>query len=886
MKRIVYRCGMCGGSLPVREGMTVCQCEFCGSTQAVPNLDDEKKEQLFSRAVDRRLNCEFSVASGLYEGIVVDYPEEAEGYWGLILCKYGVQYVEDPRTGNMVPTFHRTRFHRVMDDPDFERVLKYSDISSKEVYLQKAEEIERLREEIIEVTNKEKPYDIFICYKEKNAIGERTEDSVIAEDVYNVLVKDNYRVFFARITLEDKLGQEFEPYIYAALDSAKVMLVFGTEPDHYNARWVKNEWSRFLSQIADGRRKTLIACYKGIDINDMPAEFKRLMSQDMGKIGAVQDLVRGVEKIIPRKPIAFKPAQIQNLNQEALLKRGFLALEEGEFKSANRFFEQVLNINAECGQAYWGKTLSSFYSQNIEQFADAIWKKVYSAGQPETIEWDIVAIAREEDRDIGIIPEISDEELKSLLKDLIKEGKNKSESLAEFFAKVLRNLESGVKGDYIQCSDYTRALRFEDSVAKGVPLYLKNYIIKAVTRESEKEAKQILQTKNALVLEIHNRILAAVRDTAAIKEDFEIERAAAEVKAEEEYQKALNERDNSYKKALEKWEEDCNDYNKKYESYLNQRNNLQIQIKQKENELNELDGGASTVFKRLRIMYYIEVLKASFENTKLPSSPGAKPVKAPLSDKVVKKSYHDYLSEKGELYFTLIRCALSPEVKKKREEEQAILKQLNKLANSFGGYPQGKAKEYLPLKWRILDVDIQKNKALLITESLIEHKKLHKLTWKDFDDRSPEVKSWRFSSLQKWLNHEFVDKAFNIVEKDIILTSYLAPENNPDYSSHPGEATKDRVFLLSIKEAEKYFESDTDRQAKLTPYADSGGYYADYYNGYGSWWLRTVGRYSGDIAIVDKNGKIDTAGSGMGARYAVRPALWVDLKKLMKLHLS
>ena len=90
------------------------------------------------------------------------------------------------------------------------------------------------------------------------------------------------------------------------------------------------------------------------------------------------------------------------------------------------------------------------------------------------------------------------------------------------------------------------------------------------------------------------------------------------------------------------------------------------------------------------------------------------------------------------------------------------MKQLNKLSNSFGAYPQSKEKEYLPLKWRILDVDIQKNKALLITESLIERKKFHKLTLKDFDDRSPEVKSWRFSSLQKWLNNEFIDKAFNI----------------------------------------------------------------------------------------------------------------------------
>ena len=76
---------------------------------------------------------------------------------------------------------------------------------------------------------------------------------------------------------------------------------FGTDYEYYNAVWVKNEWSRFLSLIEKGANKTLIPCYKGIDAYDMPKEFARLQAQDMGKVGAIQDLLRGIEKILGSK---------------------------------------------------------------------------------------------------------------------------------------------------------------------------------------------------------------------------------------------------------------------------------------------------------------------------------------------------------------------------------------------------------------------------------------------------------------------------------------------------------------------------------------------------------------------------------------------------------
>ena len=148
----VFKCKMCGGNLDVVEGMTVCECEYCGSVQTVPQLDDEKKFNLFSRANRLRFACEFDKASGVYETIIADYPEEAEAYWGLLLCKFGIEYVDDPGTGKKVPTCHRSSFDSIMEDQDFEMVMECSDPASRAVYREEAKAIEALRIAINEVS--------------------------------------------------------------------------------------------------------------------------------------------------------------------------------------------------------------------------------------------------------------------------------------------------------------------------------------------------------------------------------------------------------------------------------------------------------------------------------------------------------------------------------------------------------------------------------------------------------------------------------------------------------------------------------------------------------------------------------------------------------------
>lgn len=362
----ILKCKMCGGDLSIQEGSAVAECEYCGSLQTVPTGNNEKKLTLFGRANRLLLSCEFDKAAGIYEAIVADFPEESEAYWGLVLCKYGIEYVDDPATGKKIPTCHRSSFESIMEDSDFEQALENADVIARKVYRDEAKIIEEIRKSIIAVSSGEDPYDIFICYKETAQNGERTLDSVLAQDLYDILTDKGYRVFFARITLEDKLGQEYEPYIFAALNSAKIMLAIGTDYEHYNAVWVKNEWSRFLKLMSKDKEKHLIPCYKGIDAYDMPKEFNKLQAQDLGKVGATQDLLRGIEKLLPRKVETVKEVVQETvaghttggISLSNLLKRAEMALEDEKWTAADDFCEQVLNSDAENAEAYFYKFMA------------------------------------------------------------------------------------------------------------------------------------------------------------------------------------------------------------------------------------------------------------------------------------------------------------------------------------------------------------------------------------------------------------------------------------------------------------------------------------------------------------------------------------------------
>ncbi|MBE6713495.1 MAG: toll/interleukin-1 receptor domain-containing protein [Ruminococcaceae bacterium] len=372
----VFRCKMCGGTLEIN-GESTAVCEFCGTRQTLPTAKDENLQGLFNRANLLRMKSEFDKAEQIYERILQADEGQAEAHWGLILCKYGIEYVEDPVTFKRVPTCHRTSFDSVISDEDYKAALQYADAIQRGIYEAEAAEIDRLQKEILALSQKEEPYDVFICYKETDAEGKRTQDSAIANDIYHQLTQEGFKVFYSAISLEDKLGSAYEPCIFAALYSAKVMLVVGTKPEYFEAVWVKNEWGRFLKMMKNDRSKTLIPCYKDVDAYELPEEFSHLQAQDMAKIGFINDLVRGIKKLVRGDARSVAVTQENSAmsdgigtNTSALLERGFLALEDGEWKRADEFFEQALNQNAKLTQAYFGKLLAELQVHKKEAMKD------------------------------------------------------------------------------------------------------------------------------------------------------------------------------------------------------------------------------------------------------------------------------------------------------------------------------------------------------------------------------------------------------------------------------------------------------------------------------------------------------------------------------------
>ena len=358
----VFKCKMCGGTIEFSSGDTVGVCDSCGTKQTLPRLDDDKKANLYDRANHFRRSNDFDKAMSIYDKILNEDSTDAEAYWSLVLCRYGIEYVEDPSTHKRIPTVNRAQYTSIFADEDFKSALQYADASQRELYESEATAIDNIQKGILEISRKEEPFDVFICYKETDNSGRRTQDSVLANDLYHQLTQEGFKVFFSRITLEDKLGTAYEPYIFAALNSAKVMVVIGTKPEYFNAVWVKNEWSRYLALIRGGAKKILIPAFRDMDPYDLPEDFSHLQAQDMSKLGFMQDLIRGIKKItaVDETRQVVKQTIVSNVNTniQPLLKRVFMFLEDGEFDEADGYCEKILDIDPECAQAYLGKLMA------------------------------------------------------------------------------------------------------------------------------------------------------------------------------------------------------------------------------------------------------------------------------------------------------------------------------------------------------------------------------------------------------------------------------------------------------------------------------------------------------------------------------------------------
>lgn len=157
---------MCGGTLEIELNETIATCEYCGTQQTLPKLDDERRANLYDRANHFRRNNEFDKAMGIYEKILNEDNTDAEAYWSLVLCRYGIEYVEDPASHKRVPTVNRAQFTSIYDDDNYKSALQYADSLQRSIYEAEAATINEIQKGIYSIWKIAYPNSYGNCWKE------------------------------------------------------------------------------------------------------------------------------------------------------------------------------------------------------------------------------------------------------------------------------------------------------------------------------------------------------------------------------------------------------------------------------------------------------------------------------------------------------------------------------------------------------------------------------------------------------------------------------------------------------------------------------------------------------------------------------------------------
>lgn len=363
------KCINCGGILSYSAQNKLYYCQYCDCIFSEAQDTDTVISSLKERANACFLHCDFESAKSLYQTVVAKC-EDSEAYWILALCEYGVQFVDEVLEGRTkrTPTCHRANLQSIFTNPDYIKAYELADFLTKRSYEDIAGKIDRIQKDILVLSEKEKPFDVFICYKETDTItGARTIESDHARELYHALDKLGYRTFFAPITLQGKAGQDYEPVIFTALNSARIMFVIAYTSAHYNAVWVKNEWSRFMERRKSDPSVLLVPCFNsasGSNPGILPREFGQTQMRDMAITG-IPGLVEMVKKKIPRQgdslssmpAINKELASLNDIQAANLCKRGFDSLEEGDFGEAEKKFNDSADKQAQFSKPYWGLLL-------------------------------------------------------------------------------------------------------------------------------------------------------------------------------------------------------------------------------------------------------------------------------------------------------------------------------------------------------------------------------------------------------------------------------------------------------------------------------------------------------------------------------------------------
>lgn len=779
----VINCKICGSPLPSEDEVTTV-CEHCGTLLTLPELNSSRQINFYNRANHFRRGNEYDKAMRIFDMLIGENDTGAEAYWSKVLCRYGIVYAQSD-SEQWSPCIQRLQSGSVSEDSDYQAAMERADQQQKPLYEAEAALIEEIRSKMLEMSMRTAPCDVVVCCKGETEDDERICGFLLAQKLYHQLVQEGDQAFFASDLLMNEQPFNGEPQLYAALNNAKVMVVLGTKPEDFQNVWVKNQWSRFLSQIGDRTDKVLIPVCLDMDPYDLPEEFSGLEVQQLSELEEMYTLVCAIRKGTARDAAVNctddDASAVDYESTVSLLqyKAAMALMEAGNYVDA---YEEFRNLKSYQDSNEKAKLL----------YRKSRWEKLKMA-QPG----DIVFFGRYAQEDFNQADEIAWYVLE------IQEGKMLL--IAKDGLDCLPYMESGGSADWNSStlrtwlntvflrrafSDLEQKTLCSSTVTADTNPYFDtppgDETQDFVFLLSIAEAKRFLQTDGLNVCV--PTAYAKNRGTVRISDD-----------------------DSSW------WWLRSPGYGPNVAAYVYGNTVCALGV----------DVSCSVGAVRPVVRMDLNALDSLLEAD----------VQGDVEDNYVNYEYEKIKSAKpGDTIF-------------------------------FGSYQQsadlsvGKEK----IEWRVLDV--KRGRLLVMSKYGLDSKPYHS----SFEDVT-----WQKSTLRKWLNHHFLNESFSEAEKLMIPTVTVSMDQNLYLHTRSVTSTRDKVFLLSSTEANKYREFTFLQQCLPTQYVmNDNEEFKDVSKCW--WWLRSPGNYQNYASYVSNIGYINRSGNFVSGDYGiVRPAMWID----------
>ncbi len=399
----IFRCKYCAENMEADEGKTICECPKCSKVQTISGTGNKQLAALFSRADRLRAGMDFDKAFSVYNSIISDYPEEAEAYWGLVLCRLGVVYSRSS-DGTYIPLCCRASETGVREDRNYELVNENADSSSRRLYRSQAKAIDTSRTEMLELIARQKACQVFISCCNTDEQGHPTPESQYSDILRQALEECEITVFRSADLSDDMTQKEKLAAVQAGVISAGVMIVIGSDIDFLNSPDVKNEWGYYLSALSCGKKGTLILCTSGMDSYDIPVELgniKTIELQDEDSVTKLADEISGIvsgmevlTKTVGNAPDDIPPGNTGSGDYSPQLRRIELFLSDREFGKASDYCDKLLDEHPEDPELYLLSLLAGLKLRSVDELSKAsspfdehpAFQKLVRFGDPELTE--------------------------------------------------------------------------------------------------------------------------------------------------------------------------------------------------------------------------------------------------------------------------------------------------------------------------------------------------------------------------------------------------------------------------------------------------------------------------------------------------------------------